>query len=243
MMNRMHNDPEADVEIASAYRGDIRCRKLVVTASGSIVGNVEAVDVRNHGRVHGVVNASAIFINNDGARFRGSVFAPHIGTHLNSKLEGSTSNSQPFETDGQMSPLAPSAINMAVQEGIRRELARRGFGADDQGFAVSENTTFARADREPARASSKSQTPFRTADGNAFPVPENAEPLADVAWAPPIPSRRVEVEGREYFQVSATGFDTDGTIGSPDPIELAKAPSPRAVPTPRALPPLFASGK
>ena len=235
MMNRIHNDPEADVEIDYAYRGDIRCAKLSVTANGSIVGNVEAVDVRNRGRIHGVLNASDIFINCEGARFRGSLFSPQIGNHPKARLEGSTSHTQRYETDSQIAPLAPSAINMAVQEGLRRELGRLGFASDNQRFAIAPNTTFARPDEDAQDISPQPRAPtvFRTPDGALHPVPDPVKTV-DFAWAPPVPSQAVWREGREYFEVAEAGFDTA-------PVEPAKAPAPR--PAPRALPALFATGK
>jgi cytoskeletal protein CcmA (bactofilin family) len=217
MVNRAYSDPEGDVEISSPYRGDIRCRKLVVTQTGSIVGNVESHDVRNFGRIHGVVNASDVFINAEGAKFRGSVFAPHLGIHPNSVFEATGSNARRFDVD-HTSPVSTSVIETAVQEGIRRELAKRGMASDDQGFNVSPDTTFARpravevaaepAPLEPVAAEVEKQTHFRTADGKLGPVPDPMETV-DLSWAPPAPSHSARVQSRQ----------------------------------PRALPPLFATDK
>jgi cytoskeletal protein CcmA (bactofilin family) len=209
MVNRAYSDPEGDVEISSPYRGDIRCRKLVVTQNGSIVGNVEAHDVRNYGRIHGVVNASDVFINAEGAKFRGSVFAPHLGIHPNSVFEATGSNSRRFDVD-QMSPVSTSVIETAVQEGIRRELAKRGMASDDQGFNVSPDTTFARpraveevveAAVDPVSAGRVAtevvkQTHFRTPDGKLWPVPDPMETV-DLSWAPPAPSHSARVQSRQ----------------------------------------------
>lgn len=203
MVNRAYSDPEGDVEISSPYRGDIRCRKLVVTQTGSIVGNVEAHDVRNHGRIHGVVNASDVFINAEGAKFRGSVFAPHLGIHPNSVFEANGSVSRRFDVD-QMSPVSTSAIETAVQEGIRRELAKRGMASDDQGFNVSPDTTFARpraveavSEATPAPVDTVAtevtpQTHFRTPDGKLWLAP-NPPITVDLSWAPPAPSHTARV--------------------------------------------------
>jgi cytoskeletal protein CcmA (bactofilin family) len=205
MVNRAYSDPEGDVEISSPYRGDIRCRKLVVTQNGSIVGNVEAHDVRNYGRIHGVVNASDVFINAEGAKFRGSVFAPHLGIHPSSVFEANGSNSRRFDVD-KTSPVSTSVIETAVQEGIRRELAKRGMASDDQGFSVSPDTTFAGsravesvADTAPAEpvetiASQFSpQTHFRTSDGKLWPA-SNPPESVDFSWAPPGVGRAVRVQ-------------------------------------------------
>jgi cytoskeletal protein CcmA (bactofilin family) len=214
MVNRAYSDPEGDVEITTPYRGNIRCRKLVVSQKGSIVGNVEAHDVRNFGRIHGVVNASDVFINAEGAKIRGSVFAPHLGIHPNSVFEAIGSNSRRYEMD-QMSAVTPSAIETAVQEGLRRELAKRGISSDDQGFIVSPDTTFAR----PAAADviitptstisrGSEQASFQTPDGEEWPAPQ-PQPFAEITWAPPGPCRAVRVQSNQ----------------------------------PRALPPLFATDK
>lgn len=215
MVNRAYSDPDGDVEITTPYRGDIRCRKLVVSQTGSIVGNVEAHDVRNFGRIHGVVNASDVFINAEGARVRGSVFAPHLGVHPNSVFEANGSNSRRFEVD-HASSVSPSAIEVAVQEGLRRELAKRGMASDDQGFTVSPDTTFARPGAveaasalAPVEPGEKiAQTHFRTSDGEEWPVPQ-APQFVDVSWAPPAASRTVRAQSSQ----------------------------------PRALPPLFATEK
>lgn len=235
MTNRMHNDPEADVEISTAYRGDLRCRKLTVTKTGSIVGNVEAVDVRNFGRIHGVVNASLVFINAEGARFRGHLFSPEIGNHPKARLEGSTSNSYPFAPDSMPGQVTQSAINRAVQEGIQREMAKRGLASDDQGFSVSENTTFAR----PQKSAEPGETrQFRTADGKLhdYQSSENAEPV-EFIWVPPAPSRNVFADGKELHIVSVPA-ETAPVVAAPS------SATPRQVPTgPRPLPPLFSIGK
>jgi cytoskeletal protein CcmA (bactofilin family) len=217
MVNRAYSDPEGDVEISSPYRGDIRCRKLVVTQTGSIVGNVESHDVRNFGRIHGVVNASDVFINAEGAKFRGSVFAPHLGIHPNSVFEATGSNARRFDAD-HASPVSTSVIETAVQEGIRRELAKRGMAADDQGFNVSPDTTFARPRAvevaaepkpvEPVATEIPKQTEFRTPDGKLWPVPHPSE-FVDLTWAPPGVGRAMRVQSAQ----------------------------------PRALPPLFATDK
>ncbi|MCS4089656.1 polymer-forming cytoskeletal protein [Rhizobium sp. BK176] len=208
MVNRAYSDPEGDVEISSPYRGDIRCRKLVVTQTGSIVGNVEAHDVRNHGRIHGVVNASDVFINAEAAKFRGSVFAPHLGIHPNSVFEANGSNSRRFDVD-QMSPVSTSVIETAVQEGIRRELAKRGMTSDDQGFNVSPDTTFARPRAVEAVAEAATAAPidtvavevaprthFGTPAAKASPVPNPPE-FVDLSWAPPGIGRAVHVQSRQ----------------------------------------------
>ncbi|MBY3433323.1 polymer-forming cytoskeletal protein [Rhizobium laguerreae] len=202
MVNRAYSDPEGDVEISSPYRGDIRCRKLVVTKTGSVVGNIEAHDVRNFGRIHGVVNAIDVFINAEAAKVRGSVFAPHLGIHPNSVFEATGSNSRRFDAD-QLSPVSTSAIETAVQEGIRRELAKRSMALDDQGFNVSPDTTFARpraaeavAAPTPGAPAEVPQTHFRTPDGNEWPAPEVAE-LVDLSWAPPAVSRTARVQSNQ----------------------------------------------
>ncbi|MCV9963593.1 polymer-forming cytoskeletal protein [Pararhizobium sp. BT-229] len=215
MVNRAYSDPEGDVEISSPYRGDIRCRKLVVTQTGSVVGNIEAHDVRNFGRIHGVVNASDVFINAEAAKVRGSVFAPHLGIHPNSVFEASGSNSRRFEVD-QMSPVSTSAIETAVQEGIRRELAKRGMSSDDQGFNVSPDTTFSRpgpveavAAPMPAETVEVAQSHFRTPDGKERPLPPRTQEFVDLTWAPPARGKSVTMQSNQ----------------------------------PRALPPLFATDK
>lgn len=223
MTNRVYNDPERDVEISTAHRGNIRCRKLVVTATGSIVGNVEAYDVRNSGRINGVVNSTDVFINNEGARFRGSVYAPHLGVHPKSVFEASTSHSERFNTE-YLSPISPSAIETAVQEGLRRELAKRNMASDDQGFNISPDTRFSRnaaekADDVPETA--PLPTEFRTPDGKLWPY-QPAEAAVELVFAPPGPSK---------------GFHVEEVAANPPP-----ATPPRA-PVPRALPPLFATEK
>lgn len=192
MVNSAYNDPERDVEISSPYRGNIRCRKLVVSQSGSIVGNIEAHDVRNFGRMNGVVNATDVFINADQARFRGSVFAPHLGIHPNSVFEASGSNSKRFDV-ASSSPVSPSAIEAAVQEGIRRALGRQGFGlADDQGFVVSPDTTFARPEPTASAPPTPPSTTIIAADQvhNGEHVEDaDREPFVEFNWAPPAAAR------------------------------------------------------
>ncbi|MDW9478915.1 hypothetical protein GOB57_09480 [Sinorhizobium meliloti] len=198
MVNRAYSDPDGDVEITTPYRGDIRCRKLVVTSTGSVVGNIEAVDVRNFGRVHGVINAANVFINAEDARLRGSVYAPHLGIHPNSTFEAAGSNSRPFEAD-PLSPVSPSAIETAVQEGIRRELTKRGMASDDQGFAVSADTTFARPSIQspsaPPAPSAPTSAPLESsAVETTAPAPEREEmEVVDLSWVPPARSRAATV--------------------------------------------------
>jgi hypothetical protein len=264
MTNLIYNDPERDVRIDAAYRGDIRCRKLTITATGSVVGNIEAFDVRNFGRIQGVVNATDVFINSENAVARGSVFARHIGTHPNSTFECSTSHRFAFRTDTAPSIPTPSALERAIQEGVARELARAGLAADHQGFAISANTT------------------FRTPDGKLHAAPAREAPLTEFNWAPSAPTRKEFADGREYTVVSQepaakdepehldeTAPTTGDDIGasslaepsgpdpivlgsvrkSPDPIQLSAretiktpaSPTPVAAPVQRRpLPPLFA---
>lgn len=224
MTNRVYSDPERDVEISTAHRGNIRCRKLVVTATGSIVGNVEAYDVRNSGRINGVINAVDVFINNEGARFRGSVYAPHLGVHPKSVFEASTSHSERFNTE-YLSPISPSAIETAVQEGLRRELAKRNMTSDDQGFNISPDTRFSRNVAEKTddeQEATPLPTQFRTADGKLWPYQPPEAPV-ELVFAPPGPSK---------------GYYVEEVAANP----LPPATPPR-VPVPRALPPLFATEK
>ncbi|MCZ7861827.1 polymer-forming cytoskeletal protein [Agrobacterium salinitolerans] len=224
MTNRVYNDPERDVEISTAHRGNIQCRKLVVTATGSIVGNVEAYDVRNSGRINGIINAADVFINNEGARFRGSVYAPHLGVHPKSVFEASTSHSQRFNTE-YPSPISPSAIDLAVQEGLRRELAKRNMASDDQGFNISPDNRFARNAAEKAddvQGPTSLPTEFRTPDGKLWPY-QPQETFNELVFAPPGPCR---------------GFYVEEAAAKPLPPS-----TPPRVPVPRALPPLFATEK
>jgi cytoskeletal protein CcmA (bactofilin family) len=119
-----YNDPAKDIEINSPYRGNIRCRKLVVKQSGSIIGNIEAVDVRNDGRIHGIVNCTETYINNASGVIRGCVYAPNLGVHPKSGFEATASKTTPFSVE-HTPVVAPSVINLAIEEGIRRELAKR----------------------------------------------------------------------------------------------------------------------
>jgi cytoskeletal protein CcmA (bactofilin family) len=197
MVNRAFSDPDGDVEISSPYRGDIRCRKLIVTATGSVVGNIEAHDVRNFGRIHGVVNSADVFINAEGARVRGSVYAPHLGIHPNSVFEANGSNSRRF--DVEVSPISSSAIETAVQEGIRRELSRMGMTSDDQGFNVSPDMTFA---RPPAAAADEATPPepatqFRTPDGKLWPMPAGPQEYVDLTWAPPARGKSITMQANQ----------------------------------------------
>jgi hypothetical protein len=104
---------------------------------------------------------------------------------------------------------------VAVQEGLRRELAKRGMASDDQGFTVSPDTTFARpgpveavSAPTPVEPAEMAQTHFRTPDGKEWPAPQPPQ-FVDVSWAPPAVSRTVRAQSSQ----------------------------------PRALPPLFATEK
>jgi len=142
MSSLEYKDPNADVEISGPHRGNIRCRNLVVRATGSIVGNIEASDVRNFGRIRGIVNADDIFINNKDAKFWGNVYAPKLGNHPEGLLEGATSMTRPFDLDSPFGVSSPTALEQAVEEGIRRGIAKYGLSSsDDQGFAVPEPGT------------------------------------------------------------------------------------------------------
>jgi cytoskeletal protein CcmA (bactofilin family) len=243
MTNRAYNDPEGDVEISTAHRGDIRCRKLVVTSTGSIVGNVEAYDVRNSGRINGIINATNVFINNEGARFRGSVYAPHLGIHPKSVFEATASNSHRVNTE-HLSSVLPSAIENAVQEGLRREIAKRGLASDDQGFNVSADTRFSRpaADRSaddlaPATAPAS----FRTSDGRLWPY-QPSDVAVEFTFAPPGPSKRIFIEAPVDLQFSPPGPSRTFFIEDDVPKPLSAAVTSRTL-VPRALPPLFATDK
>jgi hypothetical protein len=139
METMTYQDPDADIVISGAHRGNIVCRKLEVTAEGSIVGDIEASVVHNRGRIHGIVNASATFLNFPNAKFRGSVFAPKLGISPESAVwEASTSMTHRFSHDMAAAALVtPTGINEAIREGINRELGRMGISATDhQGFPV-----------------------------------------------------------------------------------------------------------
>nr|WP_250807804.1 polymer-forming cytoskeletal protein [Neorhizobium tomejilense] len=203
MTQLKYNDPERDVRIDTAYRGDIRCRKLVIEKTGSVVGNIEAFDVRNFGRIQGIVNASDVFINSENAVMRGSLYAPHIGNHPKATIEGGVSNSHPFRTDYATSPNTPSDIDRAIDQGIKRELERAGFASDEHGFAISPNKTFARQASTVEQVATQETETFRTADGKEWPLPDNRSAFGeDLAWAPPVPTRTVIADGKELTVVS-----------------------------------------
>lgn len=238
MSNTAFNDPDGIVEITTPYRGDIRCRKLVVTDTGSVLGNIEAYDVRNFGRIHGRINADDVFINAEGASFRGSVYAPHLGVHPNSVFEASSSNSERYGS-APVLPVMPSAIESAIQEGLRRELSKRNLGvADDQGFTLSPNTTFARTGPVPASAPDAGDIPTASVAGETADVShtvaedtpvtaiKQAEgPPVDLAWAPPGRSG-----GLRMSEEALASLRTNGV-------------KPPKAQQPRPLPLLFAQGK
>lgn len=231
MTNHLHTNPDEDVVISSAYRGDIRCRKLVVTKTGSVVGNVEAYDVRNYGRIQGIVNAADTFINNEGAKVRGRVFAPYLGTHPKSGIEADTSNTHRFDSELSPAPFSPSMIDNAVSEGIRRELGKQGLGVSNVQHSGGER-------------------PFgsRTADSlveQSTETDETEEPR--FKWGPPGVSRA--------FYLDENGNDVTIRGYSDETAERAEVPAPvdggsakystlvAAREATRRLPPLFAELK
>lgn len=229
MNNPEYTDRSVDVTISNAYRGDIACANLTVTAEGSIVGNVEAANVRNHGRIHGVVNADETFLNMPGARFRGSVYAEGIGNHPSAKFEATTSHTERF-TPGGPAIVPPSAIDIAVREGILRELAKLKIGSvDHQGFVHAPAAVAAEAPvpEAPAPADDHAEmareletavvADLAVGGDVGLQAADSAddwreEPVIEFVWAPPGRGRMVRV-------------DDEG----------------RTVPNRRALPPLFAN--
>lgn len=124
MVHTEFNDPDQDVKIDGPHRGSIRCRKLLVTPKGSIIGNIEALEVSNHGRIQGRINASVIFLNNEGSYLRGPVYAPSFGVHPKSKHEGHHSMTTPLNLEEDNAYILGSDIERAVEEGIRRQKAK-----------------------------------------------------------------------------------------------------------------------
>jgi hypothetical protein len=117
------DDALEDLTISAFHRGDIVCRKLIVMKGGTVSGYIEADEVRNMGRIRGVVNAKTSFVNSEGAKVFGNVFSASFGVHPKSTWEVASSHSAPFARDAALGVPHASAIEQAVDEGVQRVIS------------------------------------------------------------------------------------------------------------------------
>lgn len=120
------NRPGADVTIDVPHRGDIRCRVLTISRSGSLFGNVLAEEVRVAGRFDGTAHSTR-FYTVAGSKVFGAVYAAVIGIKPGTALHAHMGPE--FPVPQQFSPaLAKSteeAILRGIEQGARLELSRR----------------------------------------------------------------------------------------------------------------------
>ncbi|MDG5495862.1 polymer-forming cytoskeletal protein [Niveispirillum sp. BGYR6] len=80
-------DTPGEVHVEGSIRGDVRCARLIIGATGSVQGHIFAATVRIHGRVQGEINADEVFLLN-GSSVSGDVIQTMLEIAPGASFEG-----------------------------------------------------------------------------------------------------------------------------------------------------------
>ena len=103
MSDVIYQDPNKDVNLLKATRGDIVCRNLFINKRCSLLGNVKAVNIENHGHFEGSAVVLEKFSNCEESIFRGTVASSSLYVHENSVFDAS--NSRKLDGDNNTPPV------------------------------------------------------------------------------------------------------------------------------------------
>ncbi|SNS64305.1 MULTISPECIES: polymer-forming cytoskeletal protein [unclassified Azospirillum] len=80
-------DTPGELHVEGSIRGDVRCARLIIGATGSVQGHIFATTVRIHGRVQGEINAEEVFLLN-GSTISGDVVQTMLEIAPGASFEG-----------------------------------------------------------------------------------------------------------------------------------------------------------
>jgi cytoskeletal protein CcmA (bactofilin family) len=102
-------DTPGEVHVEGTIRGDVRCARLIIGASGSVEGHVFANIVRIHGSVRGEINAEEVFLLN-GSSVSGDVVQNMLEIAPGAIFEGAVRRRGAVATPRMLAaPEAPAA--------------------------------------------------------------------------------------------------------------------------------------
>lgn len=80
-------DTPGEVHVEGSIRGDVRCARLIIGATGNVQGHIFAATVRIHGQVQGEINAEEVFLLN-GSSVNGDVVQTMLEIAPGASFEG-----------------------------------------------------------------------------------------------------------------------------------------------------------
>ncbi len=80
-------DTPGEVHVEGSIRGDVRCARLIIGATGNVQGHIFATTVRIHGSVQGEINAEEVFLLN-GSDVSGDVIQTMLEIAPGAAFEG-----------------------------------------------------------------------------------------------------------------------------------------------------------
>ncbi|WP_162305851.1 bactofilin family protein [Oleisolibacter albus] len=142
-------DTPGEVHVEGLVDGDVTCSRLIIGASGRIIGRVSAVSVRVHGSVQGSVDADEVYLLN-GSSVEGDVIQASLEIAPGARFEGAVRRRRP----GERQPLPPRVVPeppvvVAVERLETKAEAPAVTGVPDAGTAADDDTA---ADSSPASA-------------------------------------------------------------------------------------------
>jgi len=116
---RLINDPSAEIVIDKPYRGDIICKKLTVTTTGSVFGQVLADTAKICGRANGSIIATELYLTKS-SRVRGKVSYGVLGIAPGASFSGEMRQAEELVSGPENSQEFPvSLVSGACPEAAR----------------------------------------------------------------------------------------------------------------------------